>query len=79
VFHSLDVRRRWRLAADIPRLIRRVGAHHQKISACLNAAMARTSGQYRYIAGFHLNLVAIFTAQHQPGIPGGKAQHFVGR
>ncbi|MNP62096.1 hypothetical protein D3C76_1573420 [compost metagenome] len=55
-----------------------ISAHHQKVIAVLDAAMAGARGQHQDITHPHAHRLARFAAKHHLGPPAGNAQCLMG-
>ena len=75
--HSLDGFRAWGLAANVPTLVRRVSADHQKVVAGLDEAMSGSSRQKRYVACFDDEFAPVRAAEHEARAAAGKSQRLV--
>src|SRR5580658_5077124 len=75
--HPLDGFRAWRLSANVPVLVRRVSADHEKVVAGLDEAMSGSSRQKRRVARFDDKFASVRTAQHHTRAAGGKSERLV--
>jgi hypothetical protein len=76
--HPVERCRRRRSAADVPGLVRRIRANHEKIRAGFDFAVPGSSWEDGYISGLDGNCVAALSTQHDPGVAGCEAEDFVG-
>jgi hypothetical protein len=79
VRHALLRFRRRGLAANVPMLIRRIGADDQKVVARVEPAMPGSNWQNSNVARFHDYLAPIWTSKHEARAAGSKSQNLMRR
>ena len=77
--HSFLIGKRRRTPANVPMLIGRISANHQKVLAAPQVAMPCPGWQHGNVTGLHRDFAAAFSAQHQARMASRKSENLVRR
>jgi hypothetical protein len=77
LYHARRHFRRRRLLTNVPGLVWRVGANHEKVGTGFEPAVSGPGGQYSDVACIDFDFVAVRSAKHEACCAAGKAEHLV--